>query len=154
MHFDHILVTTDFSEDSKVVFDLAAYQSKMEDTKITVLTVVSDWEVPEYFMKYIPDPAQVNQYRKELIENAERELTRICKATFHGQNVQFKAVLSSRAVGDEICDFAKKNECDLIVIASHGRGGIGTLMLGSVVQKVIKQSSCPVLVMPKATRSK
>jgi nucleotide-binding universal stress UspA family protein len=45
-----------------------------------------------------------------------------------------------------ILDAAGRLGCDLIVMASHGRGGVGALLLGSVTQKVLCQGSVPVLV--------
>ncbi|HRK19409.1 MAG TPA: universal stress protein [Hyphomicrobiaceae bacterium] len=45
-----------------------------------------------------------------------------------------------------IIDAAKKNGCDLIVMASHGRRGISAVMLGSETQKVITHTTIPVLV--------
>jgi nucleotide-binding universal stress UspA family protein len=47
---------------------------------------------------------------------------------------------------DGILDTAKKNGCDLIVIASHGRRGLGRLLLGSQAVKVLTHSTIPVLI--------
>ncbi|WP_396613311.1 universal stress protein [Haloferax sp. S1W] len=45
----------------------------------------------------------------------------------------------------EIVKFAERGECDLIVMGTHGRGGIDRLLLGSVAEKVVQASSVPVL---------
>ncbi|WP_416841227.1 universal stress protein [Haloferax sp. DFSO52] len=45
----------------------------------------------------------------------------------------------------EIVEFAERGECDLIVMGTHGRGGIDRLLLGSVAEKVVRASSVPVL---------
>jgi nucleotide-binding universal stress UspA family protein len=45
-----------------------------------------------------------------------------------------------------IVDAAKKDGCDLIVMASHGRHGIGAVVLGSEAQKVLTHSDLPVLI--------
>lgn len=47
---------------------------------------------------------------------------------------------------EAIIDAAKRNGCDLIVMASHGRRGVSALLLGSETQKVLTHSSIPVLV--------
>jgi nucleotide-binding universal stress UspA family protein len=47
---------------------------------------------------------------------------------------------------EAILDHAKTQGCDLIVMASHGRGGLSALLLGSETQKVLTHSSIPVLV--------
>jgi nucleotide-binding universal stress UspA family protein len=45
-----------------------------------------------------------------------------------------------------IIDTARKKKCDVIFMATHGRGKVATLILGSVTQKVLTQSKIPVLV--------
>ena len=47
---------------------------------------------------------------------------------------------------EAIIDAAKRNGCDLIVMASHGRRGVSALLLGSETQKVLTHSTIPVLV--------
>ncbi|HLF70653.1 MAG TPA: universal stress protein, partial [Dehalococcoidia bacterium] len=46
----------------------------------------------------------------------------------------------------EIIAAAKEWRADLIVIASHGRSGLGRLVLGSVAQAVVHEAHCPVLI--------
>ncbi|MFC6785557.1 universal stress protein [Halobaculum halobium] len=45
----------------------------------------------------------------------------------------------------EIVRYAEDNDCDLIVMGTHGRGGIDRLLLGSVAEKVVRSSTVPVL---------
>src|SRR5262245_23424151 len=47
---------------------------------------------------------------------------------------------------DGIIAAARKHKCDVIFMASHGRGGLASLVLGSVTQKVLARSKIPVLV--------
>lgn len=48
--------------------------------------------------------------------------------------------------GFETASFAKEQNADLIVIASHGNNGIARLLLGSVTERVIREANCDVLV--------
>lgn len=48
----------------------------------------------------------------------------------------------------EIVQHAKKTGADLLVVGTHGRTGITHLVLGSVAERVVQRSSCPVLVVP------
>ena len=48
----------------------------------------------------------------------------------------------------EIIEFAKTNTVDLIVISTHGRTEVKHLLLGSVAEQVVRQSPCPVTVIP------
>ena len=45
---------------------------------------------------------------------------------------------------DAILDIAKKKKCDVIVMATHGEGGLRGMFIGSVTQKVLNQSKMPV----------
>jgi nucleotide-binding universal stress UspA family protein len=47
---------------------------------------------------------------------------------------------------EAICEHAKEQACDLIVMASHGRRGVAALLLGSETQKVLTHATIPVLV--------
>ena len=47
---------------------------------------------------------------------------------------------------EAIIDHAKTQQCDLMVMASHGRRGVSALLLGSETQKVLTHSTVPVLV--------
>lgn len=47
---------------------------------------------------------------------------------------------------EAIIDHAKRMDCDLLVMASHGRRGVSALLLGSETQKVLTHSKVPVLV--------
>ena len=56
-------------------------------------------------------------------------------------------VVKSDMVAESIIVAAKKHECDLIVMASHGRRGVKRLLLGSETQHVLTDSHIPVLVL-------
>jgi nucleotide-binding universal stress UspA family protein len=47
----------------------------------------------------------------------------------------------------EICNAANE-DVDLIVISTHGRTGIGHILIGSIAEHVVRQAHCPVLVIP------
>lgn len=47
---------------------------------------------------------------------------------------------------EAITEHAKSQECDLIVMASHGRRGVSALLLGSETQKVLTHSAVPILI--------
>lgn len=62
----------------------------------------------------------------------------------------YKKVKIQVAIGDpstEIIDYAKEIAADLIVLPSHGRKGISRFLLGSVTERVVRLSPCPVLVL-------
>ena len=48
--------------------------------------------------------------------------------------------------GTRLAEFAKEKNAGLIMIASHGRTGLNRVLLGSVAERVVRLSTCPVLV--------
>jgi nucleotide-binding universal stress UspA family protein len=66
-----------------------------------------------------------------------------------GIDARFVVVRESTiAVGSEIARVAEAEDADLVVIATHGRGPVGTLLHGSVAKKLLHGVTCPVLVVP------
>ena len=57
-----------------------------------------------------------------------------------------KQLLFERKPWEGILKAARSRKCDVIVMASHGRGGLGGLVLGSETQRVLAHSKIPVLV--------
>ena len=51
--------------------------------------------------------------------------------------------------GHRVTDFAKRISADLIVMPSHGRTGLSHMLIGSVAERVVRLSHCPVLVLKK-----
>jgi universal stress protein A len=55
---------------------------------------------------------------------------------------------------DEIVSFASENDCDLIIMASHGRTGLSRLLMGSVAEQVMRRAHCPVLIIKQPVAEK
>jgi len=84
----------------------------------------------------------------ELVALAQQEGKRLLAAFAQRASLQ-PAPLEFIHVGKtatEIVKAAKDWPADLIVIASHGRGGVGRLLLGSVAEAVMRHAACPVLI--------
>jgi nucleotide-binding universal stress UspA family protein len=70
------------------------------------------------------------------VEKAAEEAGVLCETVQEKSAQPYEAIIEA----------AKKRECDLIIMASHGRRGVGALLLGSETQKVLTHSKIPVLV--------
>jgi len=147
MHFDHVIITTDFSEDSLRAFEFAAYQAKMEDSKVTLLYVIEDWEFPASMFRYISNA--IEDYKDDIVQDALERLKTLASTHFHHERVHCQVLLANKSAAEEITNYSLSHKGNLIVMASHGGGSIGALFLGSTVQKVIQLSHCPVFVIPK-----
>jgi nucleotide-binding universal stress UspA family protein len=77
-------------------------------------------------------------------DSAEKQLVKLVEDRIP-QGVRCDtAILFGKAFA-EILKFAKEENADLIVMATHGRGAISHLLMGSTAEKVVRKASCPVL---------
>ncbi len=107
----------------------------------------------ELSLIYVVDPGQTwtpeaGASAAELIKLEEKEGKRLlaefrCRATLKAPPFEF---IQIGRPADEIVKAAKEWHSDIIVIGSHGRSGIGRVLLGSVAEGVMRQTRCPVLV--------
>ena len=142
--YKHILIATDGSElAGKAVaagFDLA----RSLGAKVTAVTVTEPWTAIVTGESAFGFP--VEEYEKSANETASRILSGVStlarKADINCATVHAKDQYPSEG----ILETAKKNNCDLIVMASHGRRGLGRLLLGSEAVKVLTNSTLPVLI--------
>lgn len=91
--------------------------------------------------------ADMSQIEKQWTEAAQAVVDAV-KKTAESKGVKARAItVKSDLVSDAIIGAAKKQKCDLIVMASHGRRGVKRLLLGSETQQVLTHSQIPVLVL-------
>lgn len=130
-----ILFPTDFSECAEHAFNQAADLADRYDAELHVLNiVVPRTEDPDNPLNYL-DAAEIEAMDR-LPEDAahQHDIVRMV----HAQEVNF-----SEAAG--IIEYAGAQDIDLIVMGTHGRRGLGRLLLGSVAEEVVRLAPCPVL---------
>ena len=137
-----ILVATDFSETSDEAVRHAQELATALRASLHLLHVVSadlGPGAPELWGVYSDD------LLKRLEAKAKTEMDQLC-ATLTRDGVVPHAATRLGGEADTINDYAREQEIDLIVIGTHGRGGVEHLLLGSVAEKVVRGAPCPVLV--------
>jgi nucleotide-binding universal stress UspA family protein len=135
-----ILVPIDFSDHSNVALQHAVLVANQFRAAITLLHVVERPLVNPELM--CPDPISPDQITLQ----AERCLSQTCE---HGklQLPRRRRTLIKRGVPyEQIVETASSQPTDLIVIATHDRGGLAQALLRSTAEKVIRHAPCPVLV--------
>jgi nucleotide-binding universal stress UspA family protein len=84
-----------------------------------------------------------------LREDAEAAVARVAEiAERVAPAVPVETVVAEGKPSQEIVRYAEAEGCDLVVMGTHGRGGIDRLLLGSVAESVIRASSIPVTAVP------
>jgi nucleotide-binding universal stress UspA family protein len=139
-----ILCPIDFSESSRHALEHAAALAHWYDARITALHVSELFQVPAVLPG---NPSSViGPYisRDTVIANMEQFTAPL------RDSVPIEIALEEGTVARTIVETATRLPADLIVMGTHGRGGVEHLMLGSVTEKVLRKTPCPVLVVPPA----
>lgn len=77
--------------------------------------------------------------------SAEEEALEYAEVSMPGQVIKSKGTVLYGGPADEILGYSKKHHMDLVIMATHGHGGLRRWWLGSVSEKVVSQSTIPVL---------
>ncbi|MEW6658585.1 MAG: universal stress protein [Thermodesulfobacteriota bacterium] len=126
--FDRIMIASDGSPCSQAAFQEAlALAGRRESKLLGVSVATEEGEIPR-----------------------AEEIVQQMLAAANQAGVPFQGVVpQGQPADDGIIQVALRNEVDLIVVGSHGRTGFKRLLMGSVTERVIGQSPCPVLVVKK-----
>ena len=147
----HILVTTDFSEEAETAFDYAKEQVSLigkEKSKITLLKVIDIVIPTNDEFDYGVDIADKMGIIEGLQKQASERIKEIAQKHFAGFPIETSVFAPSKDVDKGIIEFAETNDVNLIVMSTHGRTGVGHFLLGSIAEHIIRQSPCPVMVVP------
>jgi universal stress protein A len=147
-HFRTILHPTDFSPGSDAAFRYACDLAVDYDARLVVV--------------YAQGPVIPMGAEGVVISPDPDELRAVGEAQLSGIRPANPAVRIERAYREgpapgAILDVAAESKADLIVMGTHGRSGVGRLLLGSVAEEVLRKAPCPVLTVkatapPKATK--
>lgn len=142
--FSHLLIATDGSELSDRALAQGFLLAKALAATVTVVTATD--MIPTGAYGPIPWPTDVERYEAAAATAAERILSRARDmASTQNLSCEFLHIVDERPF-EAIIKTARERACDLIVMASHRRAGISSVLLGSETQKVLIQANVPVLV--------
>jgi nucleotide-binding universal stress UspA family protein len=129
-----ILHPTDFSERSGAAFRLACALARDYDAWLIALHVLPTEVV--YGEGVVLPPPQA--YRVEALEKLE-------EMRAEGPGVRVETRLAEGNPAEQIIRLAREVPCELVVMGTHGRTGLGRLLMGSVAEQVVRKAPCPVL---------
>ncbi len=135
-----ILHPTDFSEYSDYAFHLACALARDYNAKLLVIHVMpTPADVYGEFGTMPPEPGEEVPALKQRLE----------ALVAHDSKVDIERHLVEGEADSEIIRVAEERGVDLIVLGTHGRTGLGRLLMGSVAEQVVRLASCPVLSVKK-----
>jgi nucleotide-binding universal stress UspA family protein len=139
-----ILLPTDFSDCANYALSYAT--SLAREFKASILCVhVVEPVVQTVGYTGITEPMPIADISEQLEDSATRELPKIAECE-ECDGLEVEEVIAHGDAAAEIVRVAKERSADLIVIASHGRTGLGRILFGSTAEAVVRHASCPVLV--------
>jgi len=142
MNLKRIICAVDLSDHSKTVADYAQSLAKLTGASITAVYAAPT--LTQYTGFHVP-PNTIDSFVGEIVTGAERSMADFVADNFSG--VDAKGVVVVGYAAEEILALAEREQADLIIMGTHGRKGIDRILFGSVAEKVVKSSLCPVLTM-------
>jgi len=140
-NFKKIMVPIDFSENSPKVLQSAIDVAEKFDAALSIVFVVQSLEdYSGFFVPHMP----ISQFEGEMVESAERKMENFLEENFKSK-LPYNSTVLKGDVAEEIIDYAAQNDIAMIVMGTHGYKGLEKVLFGSVAEKVVKTSPCPVL---------
>lgn len=143
--FKHLLIPTDGSECSQRAVDEGVRLAQRMDAKITFLTAIPEFYAVAYQMEVLD---QTDEAYLEAAQAQARKILDAARAAADKAGVECETQCTKNSHPYEaIIAAAGQKQCDLIVMASHGRRGLEGILIGSETQKVLTHCKLPVLVL-------
>jgi len=147
--FSRILIPTDFSTASEWVFDDAVRIAGKSGAEILILHVRRTWPSHPDELRFPADPSLYEYAEQQELERLRDRIRRV------NASVATRLIVRQGPnTGKEICETAKSEGADLIVIATHARHHVSHLFVGSTTLAVLKDPPAPVLAIRYGIRNR
>jgi nucleotide-binding universal stress UspA family protein len=144
--YKHILIPTDGSELSLKAIRHGVLLARAVRAKVTSIAVVSPVLLFSLEPEEFKEPSEEWGYKPQLERFANRCLDQVKSVAVENGVICNVMYVEHDHPYQAIIEAAANEHCDLIVMASHGRGGLSAIVLGSQTVKVLTHSTIPVLV--------
>lgn len=141
LQIHRILAPTDFSEHSYHALEYAREFAQRWGAELHLLNVIEPSVLPTDAGLA---PLGIVDLENELASGAERAMTEL-RARPELQGLPVITAIAHGRASSAIIQYAADNQIGLIVIATHGRTGLGHLLFGSTAERVVREAPCPVL---------
>lgn len=149
--FKHILLPTDGSQFSLQTAERAISFAREAGAKITLFHAKSEFPVSFLGEGGLIDPFTPESFA-EMVEQQARSYLEPIEEKCRAAGVDCVTLtITSHSPAQAIIDAATEAGCDLIFMASHGRRGLSSLLLGSETNRVLTHTRIPVLVYRQQT---
>jgi len=141
--YKQILVPLDGSDLAEGAIPHGAEMAKAFKAKLTLLSVIEPVEV--YSQPGVVGPVvSVSMDVGDEVRNVTEYLDKVADK-LRKDGIDVVRVVREGDAASQICDYARENHADMIVMSTHGRSGIQRLVYGSVAEHVLHNATVPVL---------
>jgi len=145
-----ILVPLDFSRSAESIAKYATDLSKRLNADLTFYHVIDERNFFTYntvytFPEYYPEVKLDEESQQQMKESAETEFKKMIES-FDIKEVNYNIEVDLGIPYSQICDYAKENKYDLVIIGSHGKTNLKDIFLGSVVDYISHHIDIPILI--------
>ncbi len=126
-------------------YSIRAAEYGMSIAKMLGAEVIVVYVIDTIVLSQIDREAEIEIAEQELKQDGERYINYILSLA-RTAGVKTTSLIAKGRPFEQIVHLAKDLEADLIVMGTYGRRGAERILIGSVVERVIEYSSCPVLV--------
>lgn len=141
--YKKILIPTDGSKTAEHAVEQGVKLARALDSKVYGLYVI---DISAF--AGVPTEA-IWESMRGLLEEEGNKALKVVENLASSLKVKYEVFLREGVPSEDIAKFAKDESIDLIVMGTAGRRGLDRFLLGSVTEKVVRTSPCPVLVMRK-----
>jgi nucleotide-binding universal stress UspA family protein len=145
--YKKILVATDGSVLAQKAVDSAYRLANALGSELVLLTVVEPYPLNYIEGAMTMAPMDVDAIEEKSMEHARLQLQKVTQKPAAAVAKTKSLVLKSTWIAETIVRTAKEEQCDLLVLASHGHRGVKRLLLGSQTMNVLTHCEIPVLVL-------
>jgi nucleotide-binding universal stress UspA family protein len=145
MMFKHVLIPTDGSALSRKAAKAGIAFAKALRARVTAYHSLEMLALYVYGegAAIVPSMVHIEKEAQEMARKYVEDVGKLARTA----GVPFDSLITKAATPYHgIVQAARKKKCDVIFMASHGRGGLASLILGSTTQKVLAHSKLPVVV--------
>jgi nucleotide-binding universal stress UspA family protein len=143
--FKNILFATDFSSTTELAMPYALEIARRSGATIHTVHVVQ----PDIYPLVPPSEwRKMAEQEKEFRQAKTNQLEEVLQALPH------EFLFPSGDVWQNIAIVIEDKSIDLLILGTHGRSGMGKVLLGSVAEKIFRQATCPVLTVGPAVASR
>ena len=148
LRIERILCPVDFSEFSVRAYDYAHSVARQYEAKLFLQHVAEP--LLALYSGYISQTT-IDEIYAQQTEHVQEQL-RSFLARYEDRSTEPEVILHQGYPADSILLFAESERIDVIVMGTHGRRGFDRVVLGSVTERVLRNSACPVLAVHDAVR--